>query len=118
MKFFLAKDETSPRLECKHPVKIDSNTKQINTLELFALYLDGQNNHYAVESLGKGTFKLILFSSNIKKMKTYQQIPEWNKQFPIIENKDVTDLKQFVTFSRIQSKVYNQQKLWFTRPPE
>ena len=32
VEFFLAKDETSPRLECKNAVKIDSITKQINTL--------------------------------------------------------------------------------------
>ena len=43
-KFFLAKDEKSPRLEFENAVQIDSDTKQINILEHFLLYLDCQKN--------------------------------------------------------------------------
>ena len=46
IKFYLAKDETSPRLECKYAVKTDVEQSQINHLKPFPLYLDCQNNHY------------------------------------------------------------------------
>ena len=45
IKFYLAKDETSTRLECKYAVKTDINPSQINNLQHFPLYLDCQNNH-------------------------------------------------------------------------
>ena len=48
IKFYLAKDETSPRLKCKHAVKTDIDQSQINNLQHFPLYLDCQNNHYEV----------------------------------------------------------------------
>ena len=44
IKFFLTKDETSPRLECKYAVKTDVDHTQINNLEDFPLYLDCQKN--------------------------------------------------------------------------
>ena len=44
IKFYLAKDKTSPRLECKYAVKTDIEQSQINNLQHFALYLDCQNN--------------------------------------------------------------------------
>ena len=47
--FYLAKNETSPRLECKHAVKIDIDQSQINNLQHFPLYSDCQNNHYEVD---------------------------------------------------------------------
>ena len=65
-KFFLAKDETSPRLECKYAVKTDVDHAQINNLQHFPLYLDCQKTHYEVDLLGNSTFKLIPYSSWIK----------------------------------------------------
>ena len=40
LKFFLAKDETSPRLECNYAVKTDLDNAQISNLHHFSLYLD------------------------------------------------------------------------------
>ena len=34
-KFYLEKDETSPRLECKYAVKIEIDQSQINNLHIF-----------------------------------------------------------------------------------
>ena len=66
IKFYLAKDETSPRLECKYAVKTDFEQSQINNLQHFPLYLDCQNNHYEVDLLGTSTFKPIPYSQWIK----------------------------------------------------
>ena len=66
MKFYLAKDETSPRLECKYAVKTDIDQSQINILQHFPLYLDCQNNHYEVDLLGTSIFKPIPYSQWIK----------------------------------------------------
>ena len=66
IKFILAKDETSPRLECKYAVKTDIDQAQINNFQHFPLYLDCQNNYYEVDLLGKYTFKQIPYSSWIK----------------------------------------------------
>ena len=63
IKFFLAKDETSPRLECKYAVKTGVDNAQINILQHFPLYLDCQINHYEVDLLENSTFKPIAFSS-------------------------------------------------------
>ena len=49
IKFYLAKDGTSPRLECKYAVKTDIDQSQINNLQHFPLYLDCQINHYEVD---------------------------------------------------------------------
>ena len=38
IKFYLAKDETSPRLECKYAVKTDIDQSQINYLQHFPLF--------------------------------------------------------------------------------
>ena len=46
IKFFLAKDKTSPRLNCKNAVKTDLDNAQINNIQHFPLYLDCQNNQY------------------------------------------------------------------------
>ena len=62
IKFYLAKDEISPRLECKYAVKTDIAQSQINNLQHFPLYLDCQNNHYEVDLLGTSTFKSIPYS--------------------------------------------------------
>ena len=59
IKFYLAKDETSPRLECKYAVKIDIDQSQIYNLQYFLLYLDCQNNHYEVDLLGAFTRRII-----------------------------------------------------------
>ena len=42
--FFLAKDETSPQLECKYAVETDSDTTQKIISDHFHSYLDCQNN--------------------------------------------------------------------------
>ena len=62
IKFYLAKVETSPRLECKYAVKTDIDQSQINNLQHFPLYLDCQINHYEVDLLGTSTFKPIPYS--------------------------------------------------------
>ena len=66
IKFYLAKNETSPRLECKYAVRTDVEQSQINNLQHFPLYLDCQNNHYEVDLLGTSTFKPIPYSQWIK----------------------------------------------------
>ena len=66
IRFFPAKHETSPRLDCKYAVKTDVDHAQINNLQHFPLYLDCQNNHYEVNLLGNSTFKPIPYSSWIK----------------------------------------------------
>ena len=66
IKFFLAKDETSPRLQCKYAVKTDVDQSQINNLQHFSLYLDCQNNHYIIDLLGNSIFKAIPYFSWIK----------------------------------------------------
>ena len=66
IKFYLAKDETSPRLECKYAVKTDIKKSQINHLQHFPLYLDCQNNYYEVDLLSTSTFKPIPYSHWIK----------------------------------------------------
>ena len=66
IKFYLAENETSPRLECKYAVKTDIEQSQINSLQHFPLYLDCQNNHYEVDLLGTSTFKPIPYSQWIK----------------------------------------------------
>ena len=75
IKFYLAKNETSPRLECKYAVKTDIDQSQINNLQHFPLYLDCQSNHYEVDLLGTSTFKTISYSHWIKK-----QYPTKNNQ--------------------------------------
>ena len=62
IKFYLAENETSPRLECKYAVKTDVEQSQINNLQHFPLYLDCQNNHYEFDLLGTSTFKPIPYS--------------------------------------------------------
>ena len=65
--FYLAENETSPRLECKYAVKTDVEQSQIKNLQHFPFYLDCQNNHYEVDLLGTSTFKPIPYSQWIKK---------------------------------------------------
>ena len=89
-KFYLAKDETSPRLECKYAVKTDIEQTQINNLKHFALYLNCQNNHYEVDLLGTSTFKPIPYSYWIKnntQQKRIKQQPHKKDPFPLIEKK-------------------------------
>ena len=66
IKIFLAKDETSPRLQCKYAVQTDVEQSQIFTQQHFPLYLDCRNNHYEVDLLGTSTFKPIPCSTWIK----------------------------------------------------
>ena len=70
--FYLAKIETSPRLECKYAVKTDVDKTQTNNLQHFPLYLDSQNNHYGVDLLGTSTFKSIPYS-HWREYKTQQK---------------------------------------------
>ena len=72
IKFYLAKKETSPQLECKYAVKTDIDQSQINILQNFTIYLDCQKNHYEVDLLGTSTFKPIPNSQWIKN-KTQQK---------------------------------------------
>ena len=93
-KFYLAKNETSPRLEYKYAVKTDRDQSQINNLQLFPLYLDCQNNHYEVDLLGKSTFKPIPYSHWIKnntQKKTKKEQPHKKDPFPLLEKENLTD---------------------------
>ena len=90
IKFYPAKDETSPRLECKYAVKTDSDQSQINNLQHFPLYLDCQNNQYEVDLLGTSTFKPIPYSQWIKtntRQKRIKQHSHKKDLFPLIEKK-------------------------------
>ena len=92
--FYLAKDETSPRLECKYAVKTDIDQSQINNLQHFPLYLDCQNNHYEVELLGTSTFKPIAYSQWIKNNTQQKRIKQHSHKkdlFPLIEKENLTD---------------------------
>ena len=75
---FLAKDEISPKLECKSAVKVDSDMTQMNALEHFPLYLDCKNYHCEVNFLEKNAFKPIFYSSwlkNVTQQKALKQKP-------------------------------------------
>ena len=91
--FYLAKDETSPRLECKYAVKTAIDQSQINNLHYFPLYLDCQNNHYEVDSLGTSTFKPIPYSHWIKNKTNKKNKTTTTKKdpFPLIEKENLTD---------------------------
>ena len=86
IKFYLAENETSPRLECKYAVKTDIEQSQINNLQHFPLYLDCQNNHYEVDLLGTSTFKPIPYSqwikNNTQQKRTKQHLPK-KDHFPL-----------------------------------
>ena len=93
---YLAKDETSPRLECKYAVKTDIDQSQINNLQHFPLYLDCQNNHYEVDLLGTSTFKPIPYSQWVKnntQQKTMKQHSHKKDLFPLIEKENLTKKK-------------------------
>ena len=94
IKFYLAKDETSPRIECKYAVKTDIDQSQINNLQNFPLYLDCQNNQYEVDLLGKSTFKPIPYSQwiqNNTKQKIIKHHSHKKDLFPLIEKENLTD---------------------------
>ena len=94
IKLFLAKNETSPRLQGNNAVKTDIDQSQINNLRQFPLYLDCKNNHYEVDLLGKSTFKPIPYTSWIKN--NTQQKPTKQKLykkdlFPLKEKENLSD---------------------------
>ena len=93
IKFYLAKDETSPRLKCKYAVKTDIYQTQINNLQHFPLNLDCQNNIYEVDLQGTSTFKPIPYSHWIKnntQQKRVKQQPHKKDLFPLIEKENST----------------------------
>ena len=94
IKFYHAKDDTSPRLECKYAVKTDIDQSQINNLQHFPLYLEGQNNHFEVDLLATSTFKPFPYSHWIKnntQQKRLKQQPHKKDSFPLIEKENLTD---------------------------
>ena len=91
IKFFLAKDKTSPRLQCKYAVKTDIEQSQINNLQPFPLYLDCPNE---VDLLGTTTFKPIPYSSwiqNITQQKPLIQKLYRKDLFPLTEKENLAD---------------------------
>ena len=92
IKFYLAKDEKSPRLECKYAVKTNFDQSQINNLHHFPLYLDCQNNHYEVDLLGTSSFKPIPHSQWIKNNIQQKKVKQSQKKdlFPLIEKENLT----------------------------
>ena len=94
IKFYLAKDETSPRLECKQAVKIDIEQSQINHLQNFPIYLGCQNNHYEDDLLSTSTFKPIPYSHWIKnntRQERIKQQPHNKAPFLLLEKENTTD---------------------------
>ena len=94
IEFYLAKDETSPRLECKYAVKTDIDQSQLIILQHFPLYLDCQNNHYEVDLLGTSTFKPIPHSQWIKdntQQKKVKQQSHKKDLFQLMEKENLTD---------------------------
>ena len=94
IRFFLAKDETSPQLECNHAVKTDVDHAQITSLQHFHLYLDCQNNHYEVDILRNSTFKPIPYSSwiwNNAQQKPLRQKIYRTDLFLLVEKENLTD---------------------------
>ena len=94
IKFYLAKNETSPRLECKYAIKTDIDQSRNNNLKHFPLYLDCQNNHYEVDLLGTSTFKPIPYSQWIKNNTQQKRIKQHSHKkdlFPLIEKENLTD---------------------------
>ena len=92
IKFYLAKDETSPRLECKYAVKTDIDQSQINNLQHFPLYLDCQNNHDEADLLGTSTFKPIPYSQMIKNNPQQKRIKQYSHKkdpFSLIEKEKI-----------------------------
>ena len=88
IKFYLAKDETSPRLECKCAVKIDKEQPQGNNLKHFPLYLDCENNYNEVDLLGTSIIKPIPYSHWIKnntQQKGIRQQPHKKDPLTLIE---------------------------------
>ena len=81
------------KLEYNYAVKTDIHQSQINNLQHFPLYLDCQNNHYAVDLLGTSTFEPIPYSHWIKKNtqgKQTEQEPHKKDPFPSIEKENLT----------------------------
>ena len=74
IKFYLAKDESSPRLKCKYAVKTDIDQSQINNLQHFPLVC--QNNHIEVDLLSTSTFKPIAYSHWIEKYSQQKRIEQ------------------------------------------
>ena len=60
IKFFIAKDVTSARLQCKYAVKTDIDQSQINNLQHCTKWI---YYHYEVDLLGNSTIKPIPYSS-------------------------------------------------------
>ena len=84
IKFYLAKDETSPRLECKYAVRTDIDQSQIKNLQHFPLYLDCQNNHYEVDLLGTSTFKPNPYSQWIKNNTQQKRIKQHSQKKDLV----------------------------------
>ena len=94
IRFFLAKDETSPQLECNYAVRTDVDHAQITNLRHFHLYLDCQNNHYEVDLLGNSTFKPIPYSSwiwNNAQQKPLRQKIYRTDLILLVEKENLTD---------------------------
>ena len=94
IKLYLAKNETSPRLECKYAVKTVIDQSKINNLQHFPLYLECQNNHYEVDLLGTSTLTPIPYSHWTKtntQQKQIKQQPHKKDPFPLIEKENLTD---------------------------
>ena len=107
--FFLAKDETSPRQECKYAVETEVDQTQINNFQHFPLFLDCQNNQYEVGILENSTFKPIPYSSwikNNKQQKPLKQKMYRTKLFPLRD--------KFIRTSKYRFKIHN--KLSFSPP--
>ena len=86
IKFFLAKDKTSPRIQCKYAKKTDADQSQINNLKIYIRKIP--------YLLGKSTFKPIRYSSWIKN-NTHQK-PVKQKLYKknlllLIEKENLTD---------------------------
>ena len=130
IKFYLAKNKTSLRIERKYKVKTNIDQSQINNFQHFPLYLDCQNNHYEVDLLGTSTFKPIPYSHWIKnntQEKTIKQEPHKKGPFPLIEKENLTEVinlsgtlatdKKY-TVNQVFSLHENRSRIFFLPPTE
>ena len=103
-KLFLAKDKTSPRLQCKYALKSDVEQSQINNLHYFTLYLDCQNKHYIQ------TDTILYLDKKQYTTKTTQTEAIQKRFLPLIEKENLTDK---VIYQAHQTLIQNIQLAMF-----
>ena len=104
IKFYLAKDKTSPRLGFKYATITNPDNTQIKNLEHFQLYLECLNYHYEVYLLGKSTFKPIPMPWKNNTIKTHKRKLHRKNLILLIEKENLIDNVNLILIQKIQSK--------------